>query len=144
MFDRIIFAVVLMVGAFPAAGIMVASTIGEYEYFLPYRYAGVAFLFFSPLAGFFMHPLWQRITKLDSPALQIVLTAMFAYGVTWACLAMMNFTSLCIGLENGDGENSTAHCMVGTILNGIVFAVFAFLGNLPGAAIYGYLKKRRG
>lgn len=143
VFDRIIIAILMMLGALPAAVAMVASTVGEYEYFLPYRYAGYGFFLFSLLGGLFVYPNWNRILKIDSVFIRMLLTAMIAYGSAWLCLAVMNFTSLCIGLDNGDGNNSTAHCAAGTILNGIVFAVVALLGNLPAAAIYSYINRRR-
>lgn len=144
MIDRFIIAAVLVVGALPGAGIMITSTIGEYEYFLPYRYAGIAFPLFSLLAGLFVFPLWKQTTTRRSICLRIFITAMVAYMLTWACLAIMNSTSLCIGLRNGDGTNSLAHCVAGTILNGTVFAVCALLGNVPGAVLCAFFYKKRG
>jgi len=58
---------------------------------------------------------------------------------------LMKSSPLCIGLNNGDGDNSLGHCIAGAVLNGsngTFFAIPAVLGNLPWTGLYAFIRRK--
>ena len=116
---------------------MIYSTIGQYEYFLPYRYSGVSLIVLSALSGVFLYPALPNTIAYEGEVAKIFVSGAIAFVFAWVFLAIMNLTSLCVGLENGDGFNALGDCIAGTILNGVMFLVCAVFGHLVTALVAG-------
>jgi hypothetical protein len=110
-------------------------------YWLTYFIVGAVFLAVSFALGFFVPALapvfWKRY-----PGLGLFAQGLLAWLAGVFVLGLLNFTPLCIGQENGDGNNSLSNCMAQTVMGPIACAPVEFvllcLVALPG----GWLIKR--
>ena len=128
----------------PAAGLLwiLISMAKENEYYwLAYFIVSGIFLSVSFALGFLVPALapthWKR-----HPSLWFFGQGLLAWLVTVLALGLINLTPLCIGQDNGDGNNNLANCMGQTVMMSIACVPLEFillcLTALPG----GWLVKR--
>jgi hypothetical protein len=102
---------------------------------------GAIYLIVCPMLGFFIPSILPKPWKRH-PALWLLGQGVLAWMIAALVLAVLNLTPLCVGQDNGDGNNDLALCMVQTSLVCIVYSPLGFillcLNSLPG----GWLIKR--
>ena len=131
------------VTAFPATVIfMLISTLAGWEYYWKsYFIVSGVFLAVSFALGFFIPALAPKHWK-HHPTLWLFSQGLLAWLVAILALGLVNLTPLCIGQDNGDGNNDFVRCVVQTVMVAIVFSPLEFillcLMALPG----GWLIKR--
>lgn len=125
--------------AIPAAGFGALILIfHDNDYYWPiYFIASASFLFVSLLLGFFLPPLLQRL-RITRPWIWVLIQGFLAWAIAVVVLLCINVTPLCVGQDNGDGNNDLAICIVQTLLVTLVYSplevVLLLIGGL-GAGI---------
>jgi hypothetical protein len=92
---------------------------GEY-FWLTYVIVCSMFLFSSLTLGFIL-PAALKDHWLRHPWLWVFIQGILAWLIAFAVLAFLNLTPLCIGQDNGDGNNDISLCMAQTVLIGLVY-----------------------
>jgi hypothetical protein len=86
--------------------------------------------------GFFIPALSPKHWKRH-PTLWFNGQGLLAWILAILALGLVNLTPLCVGQDNGDGNNDFALCLVQTVMVAIVFSPLEFvllcLAALPGA-----------
>jgi hypothetical protein len=85
-----------------------------------YLAALIILLFASVLFGFTLPSLFHRL-RIHRPWIWIVVQGLLAWLVTVSILGLLNATPLCVGQDNGDGNNDYGMCMFMTVLSSIVY-----------------------
>lgn len=96
----------------------------------------IVLLISSLLIGFALPTVFQKL-KLAQPWMWIMLQGLLSWALALFVLGFLNMTPLCVGQNNGDGNNNLDMCMFMTALTGIVYtpvylvvlAVSAFIGH---------------
>jgi hypothetical protein len=70
------------------------------------------------------------------PWVWILVQGLLAWTIAYLVLALLNMTPLCVGQNNGDGNNNFGMCMFMTVLSGIVYTPVYF-GLLVISALAG-------
>lgn len=100
----------------------VFSMRGEY-YFASYLLMGLAFLAASLVsAGVNLRRIGAFVAR-PRAALSVALTVSWFFSVV--VLAISNMTPLCVGQDNGDGNNGVGECVLYTILAGVFYTLGA-------------------
>jgi hypothetical protein len=112
------------------------------EYFWKsYFIVSGVFLAISFALGFFIPTLapvhWKR-----HPILWLFGQGMLAWLVAILALGLVNLTPLCVGQDNGDGNNDFALCMAQTAMVPIVYSPMEFILLCLAAFPGGWLLKR--
>jgi hypothetical protein len=112
------------------------------EYFWKsYFIVSGVFLAISFALGFFIPALapvhWKR-----HPILWLFGQGMLAWLVAILALGLVNLTPLCVGQDNGDGNNDFALCMAQTAMVPIVYSPMEFILLCLAAFPGGWLLKR--
>ena len=129
--------------AIPAAifATLIFLTAGNDYYWMVYYLVAAAFLVASFLIGIFL-PAAIPSRWLRRPGLWLFGQGLSAWLVTLLVFGLLNLTPLCVGQDNGDGNNDLALCIVQTVLVSIVYSppefILLCLSALPG----GWLVKR--
>lgn len=141
-------AVRLLSGTFvslPAllVGAWAVTSIGD-EYYRPAYLIGCAvFLGASFVLGFLLGPRSRSIRFWQAWVWLVVLGAT-AWLIALAALGLLNLTPLCVGQDNGDGNNSFGQCVSYTILVAIVYSPLVLtllaLSAAAGGALIGVRK----
>ena len=84
------------------------------------------FLAVSFLLGFFI-PTLAPAHRKRHPILWFFGQGLLAWLVAILALGLVNFTPLCVGQDNGDGNNDFALCLVQTVMVAIVFSPLEFI-----------------
>jgi hypothetical protein len=74
----------------------------------------------SLLFGFTLPTVFQKL-RLRHPWLWILAQGLLAWTLALFVLGLLNLTPLCVGQDNGDGNNDFALCNFMTALSGIVY-----------------------
>lgn len=82
----------------------------------------------SLLFGFTLPSLFQKL-RIHRPWIWIAAQGLLAWTVALIVLGILNLTPLCVGQDNGDGNNAVGMCMFMTVLSGIVYTPL-YLGFL--------------
>jgi hypothetical protein len=90
----------------------------------------------SLLLGFALPTLFQKL-RTRQPWFWIFIQGLLPWGMSLAILGLLNLTPLCVGQNNGDGNNDLGMCMFMTALSGIVYTPF-YLGLLAVCAMFGH------
>ncbi|RPH56499.1 MAG: hypothetical protein EHM81_13070 [Chloroflexi bacterium] len=112
------------------------------DYYWPaYILTSGAFLVVSFLSGFFVPGLapghWRR-----HPGLWLFGQGMLAWLAAELVFALANFSPLCVGQDNGDGNNDLGLCMAQTAMVSLVGAPLEFTLLLLSAIPGGWLIKK--
>jgi hypothetical protein len=131
------------VTALPATVLWVLITIsaGSEYFWKPYFIVSGVFLAVSFTLGFFIPALapahWKR-----HPILWFFVQGLLAWIVAVLALGLVNLTPLCIGQDNGDGNNDFALCILQTMMVPIVCSPWEFILLCLTALLGGWLIKR--
>ena len=90
----------------------------------------------SLMFGFVFPPVFQAL-KMPRPWVWILLQGLLAWGIALVVLGFLNMTPLCVGQNNGDGNNDLGMCVVMTALSGIIYTP-VYLGMLILSALIGH------
>ena len=122
-------------------GALIILNTGNDYYWTVYYLVAAAFLVTSVLIGIFL-PAAIPSRWLRRPGLWLFGQGFIAWLVSLLVFGLLNLTPLCVGQDNGDGNNDLALCIVQTILVSLVYSPLEFillsLSALPG----GWLVKR--
>ena len=138
-----------LVTALPAAAlwILISKTMAGEYFGKTYLIVSGIFLAVSFALGFLIPALAPAHWK-HHPSLWIFGQGVLAWLMAVLVLAVLNFSPLCIGQENGDGTNNIAQCMMQTVMVPIVFSPLEFillcLTALPGGWLIKRLLKSEG
>jgi hypothetical protein len=94
----------------------------------------------SLFLGFVLPPVLQRI-RVRHPWFWISLSGWLAWVLSLNLLGLLNLTPLCVGQNNGDGNNDIGMCLFMTALSGIVYTL-PYIGMLLVSALVGHLAIR--
>jgi hypothetical protein len=99
---------------------------GNEYYWMSYFIVSGVYLVVSLALGFFVPALapvhWKR-----HPILWLFGQGMLAWLVAILALGLVNLTPLCVGQDNGDGNNDFALCMAQTVMVPIVCSPLEFI-----------------
>jgi hypothetical protein len=105
---------------------LISISAGSEYFWKSYFIVSRVFLAVSFALGFFIPALapahWKR-----HPILWFFGQGLLAWLVAILALGLVNLTPLCVGQDNGDGNNDFALCMVQTILVPIVYSPLEFI-----------------
>ena len=131
------------VTAIPAAvfWILIAQTMAGEYFGVTYILVSEIFMAVSFVFGFFIPAPFTKHWK-SHPTFWLFGQGLLAWLVAVLVLGLFNLSPLCIGQDNGDGNNNLANCMVQTVMVPLVFSPLEFfllcLSVFPG----GWLMKR--
>lgn len=116
---------------------MAALAVGEY-YFTTYALLSV---FFAG-AGWLAVVAVLRVSPPTTGGLALsgwVFVALIAvWGLTVLLLGALNVTDLCVGQDNGDGNNDLTACVVQTVLVAVFYSLAVIGGSVAGALVAGF------
>jgi len=82
-------------------------------------------------------------SKLKQPWMWITMSGLIAWILAFLLLGVLNLTPLCVGQDNGDGNNDFLLCLISTVASGIVYTP-VYLVTLGGSAVIGQWVMRAG
>jgi len=85
--------------------------------------------------GFALPPIFQKL-GLRQPWTWILLQGLLAWIAALIVLGLLNLSPLCVGQDNGDGNNDLGMCLFMTVLSGIIYSP-VYLGMLVLSAMIG-------
>ena len=131
------------VTALPAAVFWMLISISDgYDYYWKsYFIVSGVFLAVSFALGFFIPTLAPKHWK-HHPSLWLFGQGVLAWILAILALGLVNLTPLCVGQENGDGNNDFTLCIVQTVMVAIVFSPLEFILLCLIALPDGWLIKR--
>ena len=100
------------------------------------------FLAVSLAIGFLGPALFPQ-AFMQLPGLFIFGQGLLAWMATFIFLGMLNLTPLCVGQDNGDGNNDLALCIVQTLLVGFFYSPLETIMLLLSAVIGGLVLRKR-
>jgi hypothetical protein len=86
--------------------------------------------------GFKLPNLFQEL-RVRRPWIWILIQGLLAWIVALIVLGFLNLTPLCIGQNNGDGNNDIGMCFFMTVLSGLVYTPL-YLGMQTLSALIGH------
>ena len=127
----------------PAAvfGALVFLTAGNEYYWKVYYLLAISFLVASFLIGISL-PAAIPSRWLRRPGLWLFGQGLSAWLVTLLVFGLLNLTPLCVGQDNGDGNNDLILCVVQTILVSLIYSPLEFILLSLSALSGGWLVKR--
>ena len=90
----------------------------------------------SLMFGFALPMMFQKL-RMRQPWQWILIQGLLAWSLSLAVLWLLNLTPLCVGQNNGDGNNDLGMCMFMAVLSGIVYTP-VYLGLLAASAVIGH------
>jgi len=114
---------------------------GNDYFWLAYIIASGIYLTVSLIIGFLGPTFFPQSFKRH-PGLFIFGQGLLAWMAAFLVLGLLNLTPMCVGQDNGDGNNDLVMCVVQTVLVGLVYSPLEFLLLVPSAVIGGNLIKR--
>lgn len=121
--------------------IIITRTMAEDYFWVTYILVSEIFMAASFVLGFFLPTPFTNYWKRH-PTFWLFGQGLLAWLVAVLALGLVNLTPLCIGQDNGDGNNNLALCMVQTVMVSIVYSpmelILLCLSVFPG----GWLIKR--
>lgn len=94
-------------------------------------------LFMTSLVFGFALPVMFQKLRMRHPWQWILIQGLLAWLISLAVLWLLNLTPLCIGQNNGDGNNDLGMCMFMTVMSGIVYTPI-YLGLLTVNSLIGH------
>jgi hypothetical protein len=115
---------------------LVSDSFGRDYWWEAYTAVLIVLSLTSLLLGFALPTLFRKL-RMPHPWLWIFIQGLLAWGMSLVILGLLNLTPLCVGQNNGDGNNDLGMCMFMTALSGIVYTPF-YLGLLAVCAMFGH------
>ena len=112
---------------------------GDY-YWPTYFIVCGAFVVISFLVGLSIPGLFKNAWA-QHPAIWIFLQGGMGWIIALTLLLCLNLTPLCIGQNNGDGNNDISLCILQTVLVGVVYSPIEFIFLIIGSILGGSLIK---
>ena len=127
----------------PAAllGMLISISAGSEYFWNSYFIVSGAFLVVSFVLGFFMPALAPTHWK-HHPSLWFFSQGLLAWIVAILALGLANLTPLCVGQDNGDGNNNFTLCMAQTMMVPIFYSPLEFILLCLTAFPGGWLVRR--
>ena len=126
---------------------LISTSAGSDYFWKSYFIVSGLFLAVSFALGFLIPTLAPKHWKRH-PTLWLFNQGLLAWLVAILALGLVNLTPLCVGQDNGDGNNDFALCMVQTVMVAIVFSplefILLYLTALPGGWFIKGLVKSEG
>jgi hypothetical protein len=102
--------------------VLLSDDLGSYYYWRIYRLAAIFLVAFCLVLGLFsavcLRPLWSR-----RPGWWLFLTGSLAWLAALGFMGLLHLTPLCVGQNNGDGNNDLIQCVVVDILVSLVYSL---------------------
>ena len=117
-------------------GVWVLSSFRDEYYWPTYVIMTLSFFLTSLILGLFL-PILLQDSKFNYPWLWVFIAGGLAWLVALAVFALLNLTPLCIGQDNGDGNNDIALCIMYTVLISLVYSPVALILVTLNAIFYG-------
>jgi len=115
---------------------LLSSLLGREYWWGTYIVVLLVLLTTSLAAGFALPTVFQKL-KWRYPWLWIFAQGLLGWGMALVMLGLLNATPLCVGQNNGDGNNNLGMCVFMTILSGMVYTPL-YLGMLVLSAFAGH------
>jgi hypothetical protein len=115
---------------------------GDDYYWLAYIITCGIFLGVSLFIGF-LFPIFFPQSFKRRPGLWIFGQGVLAWKAAFFVLGLLNLTPMCVGQDNGDGNNDLVMCVVQTMLVGFVYTPLEFFLLLLSAVIGGRVLRKR-
>jgi hypothetical protein len=115
---------------------LVSDWIGREYWWKTYLTVLIVLLISSLFFGFVLPTLFQKL-RLRHPWIWILMQGLLAWTLAFFVLGLLNLTPLCVGQNNGDGNNDFAMCNFMTALSGIVYTPI-YLGTLTMSSLIGH------
>lgn len=101
--------------------VLLSEDHGSYYYWRIYRIAAILLVAFCLVLGLFsavfLRPLWSR-----RPGWWLYLTGSLAWLAALGFMGLLHLTPLCVGQNNGDGNNDLVQCVVVDLLVSLVYS----------------------
>lgn len=120
----------------------VLLTDGDDYFWLAYIIACGFFLTVSLVIGFLGPTLFPQSFKRH-PGLFIFGQGLMAWMSAFFVLGILNLTPMCVGQDNGDGNNDLVMCVIQTVLVGLAYSPLELFLLVPSAVIGGFLLRKR-
>lgn len=121
--------------------LLISRSAGSEYFWKAYFIVGGIFLAASFSLGFFIPALapghWKR-----HPILWCFSLGLLAWLVAVLALGLVNLTPLCVGQDNGDGNNNFGLCMAQSVMVSLVYSPFEFILLCLTAIPGGWLLKQ--
>ena len=115
---------------------LLSGSIGRDYWWSTYLTVLIVLLSSSLFFGFVLPTVFQKF-RLRYPCMWILVQGLLAWILTVLVLGFLNLTPLCVGQDNGDGNNDLGMCMFMTLLSGIVYVPLYF-GMLAISSLLGH------
>ena len=114
---------------------------GDDYYWPAYILTCGIFLGVSLVIGFLGPTLFPQSFKRH-PGLWIFAQGILAWIAAVMVLGLLNLTPMCVGQDNGDGNNDLVMCVVQTVVVALVYSPLEFILLLPAAVTGGLLLRK--
>ena len=115
---------------------LATSLIGRDYWWGTYFTVLIVLLLSSLWFGLSQPNIFQRV-RIHHPWIWILIQGLFAWIVALIVLGLLNTTPLCVGQDNGDGNNDFGMCMFMTALSSVVYTPI-YLMLLGASALIGH------
>jgi hypothetical protein len=115
---------------------LMSDWLGREYWWATYLVVLIVLLCSSLLFGFTLPSLFQKL-RIGRPWIWIIVQGLLAWAIAFVFLGLLNLTPLCVGQDNGDGNNNLSMCVFMTALDGIIYTPL-YLGLLAISAWIGY------
>ncbi len=113
------------------------------DYYWPVYIVTCGIFLAASLAIGFLGPTLFPQSFMRLPGLFIFGQGLLAWMAAFLVLGLLNLTPLCVGQNNGDGNNDLALCIVQTLLVGFFYSPLETIMLVPSAIIGGLVLRKR-
>jgi hypothetical protein len=107
-------------------GVLVLTLSRDEYYWLTYAIMSLVFISASVILGLIL-PTKMQYGCFNYPWLWLFIAGGLAWLIALLSLALLNFTPLCVGQENGDGTNNLSLCAMYTLLVVFLYSPVEFV-----------------
>jgi hypothetical protein len=119
-----------------------SSLLGRDYWWRTYLVVLVVLVFSALSFGFVLPPVLQKL-GLRHPWMWILMQGLMAWIAALLVLGLLNLSPLCLGQNNGDGNNDLGMCIFMTALSGIFYSPVYLLALVVSAMIgHGIINRR--
>src|ERR1041385_7679920 len=113
-----------------------SGAVGREYWWSTYLIVFLILLISSLFLGFTLPAMFQKI-RVRHLWISILVSGLLVWILALLVLGLLNLTPLCVGQDNGDGNNDLGMCMFMTLLSGIVYVPLYF-GMLAISSLLGH------